>query len=123
MTSNASARSEQISTNTQPDVEVKRAENPLNQKFDVVSATGYVSLGAALQLNRLHRAMQGINAISEILIASYVEDGHEDGQPLGGFLTGGLFAALQALSEMSVNDIHSMQAHNERNSEVEACNG
>jgi hypothetical protein len=90
-----------------PHEEVKDEQNPLNRKFDRVSAAGLTPDAAAHTLNRLHRALQGISAITNLLIANGVmEDCCEPA--LNGFLAGGLLVAANALSDYAETDVEDL---------------
>src|ERR1700737_3524409 len=55
------------------------------------------------RFNDLYRSMLGIQAIAHILAANEVIEEDAAKEPLNGFLVGGLTAAIQALSGMSLN--------------------
>ena len=91
-----------------PNAEVSNHENPLNDTFDAIRTSPNISDQAASHLNKLHRALQGIDAITRILIANGVQEDNHCGQPLNEYIEGGLLVAANALAEMSVSEIEGL---------------
>jgi len=80
----------------------------LNMTFDRIEVG--VALGpdaARRSLNKLHRALQGISGITQILIANNVADGCCE-PALNGYLTASLVAAANSLSEFAVDEIEGL---------------
>jgi len=93
-----------------PHEEVKSHEPAcmLNMTFDRIEVGVALNPDAARRsLNKLHRALQGISGITQILIANNVADGCCE-PALNGFLTASLVAAANSLSEFAVDEIEDL---------------
>lgn len=77
--------------------QVKAENNPLNERFERFSADSICANATAREMNDVQRALQGITAITQILLANGVAEDC-DTMPLTGYLAGGLIAAAHALS-------------------------
>jgi hypothetical protein len=94
-------------------------ENPLNGKFDTVRISPQISEIAARHLNRLSRALQGIDSITQILIADGVENDN-CGLPLEPYLAGGLLIAANTLAEFAASGIEELSSWQDEHDQTEA---
>jgi len=82
--------------------------HPLNLTSDLMSpATEIPSKAAVRAFNKIHRATQGIAAITQALVADAVARDSADAT-LSGYLSGGLAMAANVLAECVVEEIESL---------------
>lgn len=96
------------------------ASNPLNNTFDRVAATTFIHQAPARTLSAIFRAMQGISAITQVIVASGVEEDMDEGMPLFAGTTGGLLGAVQALADYAINDIEHIADWSDRREKEES---
>ncbi|NPT36228.1 hypothetical protein [Paraburkholderia xenovorans] len=96
-----------------PHEEVKDEENVLNRTFDRVTSCGLTAGAAAGTLNKLFSALQGIEAITRLLIADGVAVDCDE-PALVPSTSGALLVAANALSQYATNDIERLADWAER---------
>jgi hypothetical protein len=82
--------------------------SPLDNRFDRVAPTTFIPRVPAQTLSSIFRAMRGISAITQIIIASGVEEDMDGGMPLAASTAGNLLAGAQALVDYALHDIESI---------------